>query len=94
MNLLVAVLLLAQAIPAATPKAPDLSISEKTAITSMEKVKNDAVEQFNQANQIEEQIKAEFAQEHPGWHLGPAPQFSVAANPPAPPITTVTPKGK
>lgn len=46
-----------------------LSISETVALQALEKQKQEATQQYQQAIQAELAIEQEFAEAHPGWHL-------------------------
>ena len=56
---------------AKTIPAPALSASERIALQSIEEKKQGIKQQWNALIQQESQVIAEFAQEHPGWHLDP-----------------------
>lgn len=47
---------------------PQLSTAEQISISSLEKIKQDAQNSYNQAQQGEMQIAQEFAASHPGFH--------------------------
>ncbi len=75
MRTLIAVLVVAGALilsaPAEVAKPPQLSTADKVAIQAQEQAKVKANQEFQQADQIEHQIEAEFAQSHSGWHINP-----------------------
>lgn len=82
MKAFIAILLLSAMTAGAqqSPKpAPVLSTADKIAIQSLEKNKQDAQTQFNQAQQAEMTIVREFAQQHPGYHVN-ASTFVVEAD--------------
>lgn len=69
--------------------APQLSTSQRIAIQSLEKQKQDGLQMYQQAQQQEASVIQEFTAEHPGWH------FNIMTGavekdqaPPAPPAPT------
>ena len=64
---------------------PQLSLAEKVAIQSQEKAKQNANLEFQQAEQTEQQIEADFRAAHPGWHINPQQNFSIERDQPTPP---------
>jgi hypothetical protein len=70
-------LLLASTLRAQNPTtAPKLSTAETVAITALENQKQKATQDYQGAMQAENNIAAEFAVIHPGYHLNPT-NFAV-----------------
>lgn len=71
MRLLIIALLLFQAVPSTSPSPdqPILSTAEVVAINSIEKDKQNLINQMQQDNLAENKIIQEFSKENPGWHL-------------------------
>ena len=62
-----------------TPQ-PQLSTADKVAIQSLEKVKQDAQQTFNSAQQSEITVLREWETAHPGWNINPQ-TFAITAEP-------------
>ncbi len=60
--------LLAQT-PVKAPQVPTLSLAEGVALNSLDKTKQEAAKQWQEANAEELAILREWQTAHPGWHI-------------------------
>ena len=71
------------------PPVPQLSTSDKVAIQTLEKAKQDAAKQWQDAQQQELVIEREWMAAHPGWKIDPQ-TFAVSSETKSPAPTPGT----
>jgi hypothetical protein len=71
MKFLIFPILMISSIALAQAPHPELSTSDKVAITAIEQKKQDAQKQFSDAQQQEVAILREWSEAHKGWHVNP-----------------------
>lgn len=66
-----AIIILLFALPMVAQQSPQLSTSDKVSIQTLEKVKQEALKQYQDAQQTEGNILQEFSASHKGYSVNP-----------------------